>query len=458
MSWFRKRGLFLGWEERKLQKELQKPIALSEQVIEKKNKAFARIRGGEVHRETGACTLTDRWFLRKRAVFRWSLGFTCALVFFLGTGFYLNTTNPVLAQDLPIIGGVFKRIQERSMIWNDGDVSKYAIPLRDENGAYIETSNGVTVTISEAYVNPLNVYLAFKIKSETPLSEIECVEEEPEKIMKMLWDLQYEYSFMDEEYVQTKWQKENCSYVDGILVDDYTFEGVLIFDFQYEKERYQSYVNTFYEEADKSKAEIPDSFTINLNLTRIGGNKKDAKEWRGGYTETEYQALPQEEKDKIHAEIPKEYSSYPNPNQYVWFDGEWDFEIPVTVDDSGIVILEGGCKEYKIDSVKTSQNLIVKVRSGVGVIALDADGYVLQEKEIRTTDTIGEWEYRFLTDGYDISRVEIYGLGTRFYDEMWNSGKWFKLLQRDEEGRYGGPEIRAVMEEYQEYHKTIYFE
>ena len=76
------------------------------------------------------------------------------------TGFALNAFMPVFARSLPFVGNAFAFIQDR--LHTGGAYSNYAFKIGDK-----VTDNGLTITMSEAYCDGVNLYVSFIVESET---------------------------------------------------------------------------------------------------------------------------------------------------------------------------------------------------------------------------------------------------------------------------------------------------
>ncbi|MGP1489345.1 MAG: DUF4179 domain-containing protein [Peptoanaerobacter stomatis] len=75
------------------------------------------------------------------------------------TGFALNAFMPVYARNLPFVGNAFAFIQDR--LHTGGAYSNYAFEIGDK-----VTDNGITITMSEAYCDGVNLYVSFVVESE----------------------------------------------------------------------------------------------------------------------------------------------------------------------------------------------------------------------------------------------------------------------------------------------------
>jgi len=75
-------------------------------------------------------------------------------------GFLINVFMPVYARNIPFVGNAFAFIQDR--LHTGGAYSNYAFKIGDK-----VTDNGITMTMSEAYCDGVNLYVSFVIESET---------------------------------------------------------------------------------------------------------------------------------------------------------------------------------------------------------------------------------------------------------------------------------------------------
>ena len=96
---------------------------------------------------------------RKKTVKYFSKVAAAILAVMILTGFALNAFMPVYARNLPFIGNAFAFIQDR--LHTGGAYSNYAFKIGDK-----VTDNGITMTISEAYCDGVNLYVSFVVESE----------------------------------------------------------------------------------------------------------------------------------------------------------------------------------------------------------------------------------------------------------------------------------------------------
>ena len=156
--------------------------------------------------------------------------------------------NPALAENLPLIGHIFEKVQEEQRY--PGDYSTEAELL---TGANVSESDGYTITLSEVFCTESSMNVSVLIESgdafpEDALSMADTIGEDYGTIFYLDAD-QSETSFADpEEGV------ENVLELKGEFTDDHTFAGMFRIDFD------------MYPFAG---AAIPDQFTWNLKINGI---------------------------------------------------------------------------------------------------------------------------------------------------------------------------------------------
>lgn len=289
---------------------LQADFPLPEQAEAAKNEAFAKIREmaaiserqestkdtySEENRKVESLEINkysqnDREFVdnsnstqshRKfKTVYKTALGMTAAAAVFSA----VCITNPAFAENIPLVGNVFERIG--NSLGFSGDFSKYATPLEDENSStevgstqnekeqntssdnmntnatesdnkenentdskWSQTYNGTTLTVSEVYCNDSALYVSLVISMEDKIPDTMLTEDGTPHISLDCGEgpVELECSFNEGK----QWTD---GYIDGKLVDDHTFAGVLridTHDFTYDNagsEKYYEARNKFWKE------------------------------------------------------------------------------------------------------------------------------------------------------------------------------------------------------------------
>ena len=117
----------------------------------------------------------------------------------LAVGFIFCAVNPVMAKNLPVVGGLFEMLQDNVSFF--GDFSDHATTLESvdttesdiegnssedteagqdttkDDTAYTKTADGLTITCSEVYANSQAVYITMQFKSGQPFPKTETLAE-----------------------------------------------------------------------------------------------------------------------------------------------------------------------------------------------------------------------------------------------------------------------------------------
>lgn len=263
---------------------LQADFPLPEQAEAAKNEAFAKIREmaaaserqestkdtySEENRKVESLEINkysqdDREFAdnsnsmrahRKfKTIYKTVLGMTAAAAVFSA----VCITNPAFAENIPLVGNVFERIG--NSLGFSGDFSKYATPLEDENSStevgstqnekeqntssdnrntnatesenveaentdskWSQTYNGTTLTVSEVYCNDTALYISLIISMEEKIPNTLRTEDRTPWINLNNGSIWMKCDFNDGDMLVN-------APLDGQLIDDHTFAGVLRID------------------------------------------------------------------------------------------------------------------------------------------------------------------------------------------------------------------------------------
>lgn len=405
----------------------------------------------------------------------------------LAVGFIICVSDPVMARELPLVGSLFEKLQDNVSFF--GNFADNASVLEEpeaaapgettpeetssaetspqENNLYTKTCDGLTITFSEIYANDQAIYLT--MSAETPDAFPETMKDQNGKpIVSLLTstgfdfkedgapEIQYynlEGAFLDEHTYScilridlaeaakdfTEYNKQYDLMTQEVLdemgvsmddLNDETDEGYALLSEFVDKVSakggaLQSYIKTI---------DIPDSFRLSLHITELRGDRP--------FDESE-----------VNTEDP---GSFEVP-QYI-FEGNWDFEIPVTVDTSRTVTLdinETNENGIGLKSVtKTPYELTVQELYDEGadsdcfLVALDAQG-----NRLPYNDSSGNTN-NFAIQDRDISTVYIYILDyVQYMDELKGEENY-----NNNENKPDGEKWRDLLEQYAKYHKTLHFE
>lgn len=370
--------------------------------------------------------------------------------------------------------------------------------MNASDGLYTKTADGLTITFSEVYANEQAIYLTMLAQSEEPfpdtmMSQTDNGSERPVLTLEYLKN----YSFMDAA------QNENCSMgfanLEGMFLDENTYScilridldsdttdmteynlkneelsqeildsmGITYEDMNDETEEGYALLSQYVDELSSrqgalkdyiKKIELPESFTLTLDITRLVGDKAEPEYWDSGYTAEELAAMSDEEWQEVMAQEPAEYREHPNQYQNYWYEGGWSFEIPVTIDTAQTEVLE--LNETNADGiglekvVKTPYEITVYDKYEEGaysdtfLVALDANG-----NKLPYNDSNGSCD-NFAIQDRDISTVDIYILDyTQYMDELKGEERYNNNETKPEEEKWS-----TLLDANALYHKTVHFE
>ena len=407
----------------------------------------------------------------------------------LAVGFVLCAVNPVMAKNLPVVGGLFEMLQDNVSFF--GDFSEHATTLEavdttetDTEGnssedteagqdttkddtAYTKTADGLTITCSEVYANSQAVYITMQFKSGQPFPKTETLAESGTPVIDLdmtggvdfnseaspVIDGQVEGQFLDDNtyacifrYDLAQAAKDYTEYNEkynemtqqvmdemGITqadLDDQTDEGYALLEEFINKlsERggeYQKYIKDI---------DIPDTFNLHLDITKVRG------------LEANYQWSEEDEK------------KYGTDAGYYKYEGDWSFDIPVTVDDSQTEVMElNDTNDEGIglkSVIRTPYELTVNELYEDGsdsdcfMVALDANG-----NKLPYNDSTGNCN-NFTIQDRDISTIDIYILDyTQYMDELKGPDNY-----NNNENKPEGQKWSNLLDQYAKYHKTLHFD
>ena len=463
----------LNYNEKDFQKKLQKDIEMPEIVHEHINQAYRLIENNAVLQKKAS---KDPYHWMKSGG-RIAGGMAAVLA----VGFVFCAINPVMAKNIPVVGGLFEILQDNVSFF--GDFSDHATTLEAVDGTktdssetdgaktdhanndaiYTKTADGLTITCSEVYANSQAIYVTMQFKSDKSFPETETGAESGTPVIDLdmtggvdfnseaspVIDGQVEGKFLDDNtyacifrYDLAEAAKDYTEYNEkynemtqqvldemGITMDDMddeTDEGYALLEEFINKvsERggaYQKYIK---------EIEIPDTFNLHLDITKVRGLEADY-EWS--------------EADDIE------------DAGYYKYEGDWNFDIPVTVDDSQTEVLElNDTNDAGIglkSVIRTPYELTVNELYEDGsdsdcfMVALDANG-----NKLPYNDSAGNCNI-FAIQDRDISTVDIYILDyTQYMDELKGPDNY-----NNNENKPEGQRWSDLLDQYAKYHKTLHF-
>ena len=467
----------LNYNEKDFQKKLQKDIEMPEIVHEHINQAYRLIENNAVLQKKAS---KDPYHWMKSGG-RIAGGMAAVLA----VGFVFCAINPVMAKNIPVVGGLFEILQDNVSFF--GDFSDHATTLEAVDGTktdssetdgaktdhanndaiYTKTADGLTITCSEVYANSQAIYVTMQFKSDKPFPETETGAESGTPVIDLdmtggvdfnseaspVIDGQVEGKFLDDNtyacifrYDLAEAAKDYTEYNEkynemtqqvmdemGITqadLDDQTDEGYALLEEFINKvsERggaYQKYIKDI---------EIPDTFNLHLDITKVRGLEADY-EWSED-----------------------DYEKYGTDAGYYKYEGDWSFDIPVAVDDSQTEVLElNDTNDAGIglkSVIRTPYELTVNELYEDGsdsdcfMVALDANG-----NKLPYNDSAGNCNI-FAIQDRDISTVDIYILDyTQYMDELKGPDNY-----NNNENKPEGQRWSDLLDQYAKYHKTLHFQ
>ena len=379
---------------------MQADFPLPKQAEDAKNEAFSRIRemaAASGHTEntenmvqrlqektTEKSTGTAKSHKKFKTVYKTALGLTAAAAVFST----VCITNPAFAENIPLVGNVFKQLGNSMGFY--GDYSKYAKQLTDsaedaeladtdesqedggnpqsaqaedqnttennnadktkDNESYSKTVNGTTVTLSEVYCNEMALYLSMTIHTEDKFPDT-FITPDGKPNIKLSENSTVKYDYMDE--------KSNLfnAYLDGKMLDDNTYACIFRYDlaeaakdYTEYNEKYNEMTQQVMDEMGITQADLDDQTDEGYALLEEFINKVSE---RGGAYQKYIKDIEIPDTFNLHLDISKvrgleadyEWSEADDENYgrdagYYKYEGDWSFDIPVTVDDSRTEVLE----------------------------------------------------------------------------------------------------------------------
>ncbi|MDE7130815.1 MAG: hypothetical protein K2O65_03320 [Lachnospiraceae bacterium] len=340
--------------------------------------------------------------------------------------------NPVMAREIPFLGSIFGKIadvytfgklpeegtvnllvEEETGFVKDGVVvseedtgAVYGDEIAVENDL-VSTDGGITISIMEEYASNQAVYIGVKVENEQAFPEMVATIDKGQQFIK---------ARTLEDYSFNPGQRKDRRYIEGKFVDEHTFIGSIRID--YDNLGWQI------EEADAA-ADIPESYTMELEITEIASTLKDVdvpEEF--DISNEEFEQMTEEEQTAYFNSLPKawygiEYQSWHQA-------GTWHFTIPVNRTDENIrsIVVNQyngagvGVENIEISSMEMTVHTVMPDEAALCIVVFDADGRQIVNQNSSNAG------FAMLTNGHDISTVSIYfcDMDTYFELEETNQG------------------------------------
>ena len=248
------------------------------------------------------------------------------------------------------------------------------------------------------------------------------------RMIKDYFKVRLEYSFESEtDYV--------FAYPTGDYVDDYTYEGVVRLDLP------------------GRGAEAGENIQVDLKISQVVGDLKNPDTLDTGYTQEELEAMSDEQWEKAMKEIEtaaqeEGWDTWPNTHEQWFVEGNWEFQIEVSPDDS------------RVQTVEINETN----EQGIGLESVMVTPFEISVKELYTGEADPADYYAALLDaegkmirmaegnsealpiyGHDISTVTVYICDyVEYMDEL--------------KGQADQPGFQELLEERAVYKKEVHFE
>ena len=364
----------------------QEPVEIPEAVRQAERRARNIIQNKD--------TRTKRY--KGRYVMKFAAAAAAVMLIFSG----ICVINPVLAENIPLVGHVFEKLGKSFSFY--GDYRGYAIPLdenkdggkntensseirgsekSDTDNLYNQNEHGVTLSLSEVYCHEKAVYISLVIHAENPIPETNT---QGESTILYVMGSDLDFSYVDKEDEEFLWHE-----LSGKLLDKNTYAGVLRIDLPQNP---------------------PEKFKLDFMVQKIMGSV-EGEEWS--------------------------------------FDGQWKYSIDVTVDHKDVVTKKvnqaSQCDIGEITVIKTPFDINLEYdhakASDYMITVLDADGNPMlgAENGCGTLDNLP-------VSYHDMSEITIYVFDYYEYMDV------IKGYRPTEEKGY-----REMYEEKAVYYETIPF-
>ena len=440
-----------SFAEKQFQEQLQKDTPVPDILEKKVRQTYLQIQSGQISQEE---TIRSPYRWIKRAGI--TLGCAAAAFFFC---MILFLTNPVMAENLPGIGNLFSLLQDKVSFF--GNFEDYATPLERsaEDGlesednlaapdvenapeAFSQTQDGLTITLSEVYADPLAVYLTVLIENDEPFPD-SFVDQNGDQTLCLSIQSRLDFKESEDEDYFLPY------YTEGAFLNDHSYSCILRLPLQ-ERLDYQD---------PEGYQEVPDEIHLDFRVQQVLGYLADPQRWDSGYTEEELAAMSDEEFQAVMAQMPEEYLDRPNKYENYWYDGSWDFSLDLTVDKSRTQVIEVNELNEKgvglADVILTPYELVVNDLYAPEVpfydyfcVALDANG-----NRLPYNDSFGNCAFYTVQDR-DISTIDIYILDyIEYMDELKGDENYY-----DNENKAPEDQWSTLLEQRCLYHTTLNLE
>ncbi len=335
--------------------------------------------------------------------------------------------NPVMAREIPFLGSIFGKIADVYTFGKLPEEGTVNLLVEEDTGAaygdeiavkndLVSMDGGITISITEEYASNQAVYIGIKVENEQTFPEMVATIDKGQQFIK---------ARTLEDYSFNPGQRKDRRYIEGKFVDDHTFIGSIRID--YDNLGWQT------EEAGAA-ADIPESYTMELEITEIASTLKDVEvPEEFDISNEEFEQMTEEEQTAYFNSLPKawygiEYQSWHQA-------GTWHFTIPVNRTDENIRSIEVnqyngagvGVENIEISSMEMTVHTVMPDEAALCSVVFDADGRQIVNQNSSNAG------FAMLTNGHDISTVSIYFCDMNTYFELEETNQGTDLAEEEVE-------------------------
>ena len=282
---------------------------------------------------------------------RTALSAAAAAALFLG----VCAANPAFASKIPLIGRVFEAIGNSYTY--SGNFDDYITPIAGETDedALSQTVNGMTVSLSETYVNNGYLYVSFVLETEEPFPETRADENTRPGVLC----LGFFQSVLSADFCSGTIMLPGMSGIEARLMDDHTAAGILRVNLSQKDRNGEAWSDS-----------MPDDFSVQMHISSIFGERDAGSQPRlpedlyaayqdglteagisleagfGGRSASAYESLTEEQKEienqlfsRMMADYYERYSlqdGSPDIYKYWSIEGPWDFTFDIHKNSEGV--------------------------------------------------------------------------------------------------------------------------
>lgn len=368
--------------------------------------------------------------------------------------------NPVMAKEIPILGGLFGKVAD---IFSFGEIPEeettklYAVqgeelPENEEGMTkqeqYQKSDNGLTVTLTEEYASNQAIYVGVRIENEEAFPQMATSVGDGTQRLRLKTNERYSFRTKDSEAMSCERD------VEGKFEDANTFIGIMRIDYSEIDTDESKYLAALQEMEAQGKElpltdenyfdymekyEVPENFTMDWEITQIIGHLAEPTKPEGTKSDAEVEQMTDEEWQVYMGTLPEEWNQFPNRYENWWKDGSWKFELAIAGRQENTRVIsvnernaDGvGLESLEISPVEMTMNVIEPAGVMTFAVALDADGNKIENGSANA--------YELAIEGHDISKVYVYICEyTEYMDEIKGYGV---------PGNHSDKSLKEVLEE-----------